>query len=156
MTHDGLDELDRTILYVLQEEARKTAASDVAERMDVSASTVRNRINRLEEQNVIRGYHADIDYEQAEFQLFTLIVCTAPIPDREKLASAALDVSGVVHVREVMTGVENVHIAAVGRDGDDLSRIGRELSALGFEIADEDIIRSEHAVPYDGFTETAD
>lgn len=151
MDRYDLDDLDRAILHALQAEARQTAASDVAERMDVSASTVRNRIRRLEDANVIRGYHADVDYERTGFQLFTLLVCTAPIPDREALASAALDVSGVVHVREVMTGVENVHIAAVGRDGDDLSRIGRELSGLGFEIADEDIIRNEHAVPYEGF-----
>lgn len=155
MTHDVLDELDRTIIYALQRDARKTAANDVAERMDVSPSTVRNRIQRLEEEGIIRGYHADIDYERAGFQLFTLITCTAPIPDREDLVAAARRVDGVVHVREVMTGVENVHIAAVGRDGDDLSRIGRELSALGLQIADEDVIRSEHAVPYAGFIESA-
>lgn len=154
MTLDGLDDLDRTILYALQRDARNTAASDVAERMDVSPSTVRNRIRRLEEAGIVRGYHADVDYELAGFQLFTLIICTAPIPDREKLVSAARGVDGVVHVREVMTGVENVHIAAVGRDGDDLSRIGRELSALGLQIADEDVIRSEHAVPYSGFVDS--
>lgn len=74
--------------------------------MDVSASTVRNRSPRLEEKGIFRGYHADIDYELAGFQLYTLIVCTAPIEERERLAKAAVEVTGVVEVQEVMTGEE--------------------------------------------------
>lgn len=151
MTRQGLDDLDRAILYALQTDARNIAASDIADEMDVSGNTVRNRIKRLEDQDIIDGYHTDVDYENAGYQLYTLIICTAPIPEREQLARAALDVDGVVRVREVMTGIENVHIAAVGVDGDDLTRIGRELSDLGLEVADEDIIRDEYSEPFHGF-----
>jgi DNA-binding Lrp family transcriptional regulator len=101
MVREGLDDLDRQILYQLQADARRTSSGDIAERMDVSSSTVRNRIARLEEQGVIRSYHADVDYERAGFQLYTQIVCTAPIPERETLAETALEVSGVVEVQEV-------------------------------------------------------
>ena len=146
-----LDSLDRYIIYALQVDARHTSSSDIAERMDVSSSTVRNRIGRLEEQGIIRGYHADVDYELAGFQLHTLIVCSAPIPEREEYAEAALEVSGVVDVHEVMTGEENVLVTVVGEDGDDLSRIGRELSAIGLHVVDEDLIRSHHGHPYEGF-----
>jgi len=151
MTREGLDDLDRHVIHELQAEARHTSSSDIAERADVSASTVRNRIARLEETGVIRGYHADVDYERAGFQLYTLIVCTAPIPEREDLARAALEVSGVVGVQEVMTGDENVHVSAIGENGDDLSRIGRELSDIGLQVADEDIIRNQYVHPYHGF-----
>ena len=146
-----LDALDRAILYHLQVDARHTSSADIADRMDVSASTVRNRIARLEERGILRGYHADVDYELAGFQLHTLIVCTAPIPEREAYARAALEVAGVVDVHEVMTGEENVLVTVVGEDGDDLSRIGRELSAIGLHVVDEDLIRSHHAHPYEGF-----
>jgi DNA-binding Lrp family transcriptional regulator len=147
-----LDALDRHIIYRLQHDARNTSASTIAEEMDVAASTVRNRINRLEENGVINGYYLDVDYERTGFQLHTLIVCNADIPDREELSRQALEIEGVVAVREVMTGSENVHVEVVGRDGDDLSRIGQELDALGLEVVDEDIIRNEYVHAYEGFS----
>lgn len=151
MTLEGLDDLDRQILFALQRDARGTSSQDIADAVGVSASTVRNRIGRLEERGILRGYHADVDYEQAGFQLFTLIVCTAPVPRREELAEEALTVPGVVRVEEVMTGSENVHVSAVGRDSDDLSRIGRDLDELGLEVVDEDLIRNVHSGPFEAF-----
>ena len=117
----------------------------------MSASTVRNRIQRLEADGVISGYHAAVDDEATSHQLFTLVVCTAPIPDREELAAAAADVDGVVEVQEVMTGEANVLVTVVGQDGDDLSRIGRELAATGLQVTDEDLIRNHYVHPYHRF-----
>lgn len=154
MSDADLDSVDRAIIHALQADARHTSSSTIAEEVGVSASTVRNRIGRLEEAGIVRGYHADVDYERAGYQLYTLIVCTAPIPEREELARTALDIEGVVSVREVMTGAENVHIGVIGTDGDDLSRIGRELNDLGFEIVDEDLIRNDFSNPYHGFGRT--
>ena len=151
-----LDALDRHILHTLQGEARHTSSSDIAAELDVSASTVRNRIQRLEADGVIRGYHADVDYEAAGYQLFTLIVCTAPIPEREELAAAAAEVGGVVEVQEVMTGEANVLVRAIGVDGDDLSRIGEELDELGLRVSDEDLIRNTHPRPYSQFRERSE
>jgi DNA-binding Lrp family transcriptional regulator len=149
-----LDALDRRILYTLQKEARHTSSSDVATEVDASASTVRNRIQQLESDEIIRGYHADVDYEAVGYQLFNLIVCTAPIPDREELAAAAAEVPGVVEVLEVMTGEANVLVKAIGVDGDDLTRIGEELDELGLQVSDEDLIRNTHRSPYSRFRES--
>lgn len=151
MDRPELDELDQQILFELQGEARHTSSSDIASSLDVSASTVRSRIQRLEEAGVIRGYHADVDYEISGFQLYTLIVCTAPIPDREELAAQAVEVPGVVEVQEVMTGEANVLVRAVGTDGDDLTRIGEELDELGLRVSDEDLIRNTHRHPLSHF-----
>ncbi|WP_227353011.1 Lrp/AsnC family transcriptional regulator [Haladaptatus salinisoli] len=148
---DDLDALDKRILYTLQRDSRHASTSDIADEMDVSPSTVRKRITRLEDRGIIRGYHADIDYQRTGYQLHTLIVCTAPIDAREQLAREALDVPGVVAVREVMTGGENIHVSALGADHDDLSRIGQDLSAIGLEVADEDLIRNEYVNPFDSF-----
>lgn len=153
MAERELDDLDRAIIHALQGDARKMSTSEIAERMDVAASTVRTRIRNLEDEGIITGYHTDVNYEAAGFQLHTLIVCTAPVPNRESLAQRALEIEGVVAVREIMTGNENVHVEVVGRDGDDLSRIGRELDEVGFEIEDEDIIRNEYVHPYSGFAD---
>lgn len=147
----NLDELDKYIVYCLQRDARNTSSSDIAERMNVSASTVRNRIHRLEEKDIITEFNARIDFETAGSQLHTLIVCTAPIPERNDLARRALEIEGVVDVREVMTGEENVHVGIVGTDSNDLNRIGEELDEIGLEVNDEDLIRNEYTTPYSGF-----
>jgi hypothetical protein len=44
-----------------------------------------------------------------------------------------------------------VVVTVVGENGDDLSRIGRELADIGLRVVDEDIIRSHHLSQYDGF-----
>jgi len=147
-----IDDLDRQIIHSLQGDARHTSASEIAESLDVSARTVRNRINNLEEAGVIRGYNVDVDYEAAGYQLHTLIVCTAPIHEREEIARQALAVDGVVALREVMTGADNVHVEVVGVDGNDLSRIGRDLNDIGLEVVDEDLIRNEYTRPFHQFS----
>jgi len=151
MAQTPIDDIDKRILYELQRDARHTTASDIAESLDVSARTVRNHIAQLEEEGVIEGYDAKVNFEKAGYQLHTLIVCTAPIHEREEIVRRALEVPGVVAVREVMTGEENVHVEVVGVDGNDLSRIGRDLDEVGLEVADEDIIRNEYSTQYEGF-----
>jgi Lrp/AsnC family leucine-responsive transcriptional regulator len=139
-----LDYIDRCILYSLQEDARRMSASTIAERLDVSARTVRNRIDKLEKSGVINGYHLDVNYEITGYQLHTMVVCTAPIEGREDIAKEAVDVPGVINVREIMTGDQNLLVEVVGTDGDDLSRITSDLNDLGLHINDEDIIRNEY------------
>jgi DNA-binding Lrp family transcriptional regulator len=151
MTLKGLDELDRYILHELQRDARETSSKEIAEAMDVSPSTVRKRIDRLEDNGVIAGYHADVDYGKAGYQLHMQIVCTAPIPDRDDLSRRALDVRGVVSVHEIAAGEENLLVGVVAADNDDLTRIAGELSELGLAVSDERLVRNERSTPYRGF-----
>ncbi len=156
MKNGVLDTLDKRILYELQQDARNISSGDIARKMDVSPSTVRNRLHELEDTGVIRGYQLDIDYEKAGFQLYTKIICTAPIGEREDLARESLDVPGVTAVREIMTGEGNIYINAIARNHDDLSRIERELTDLGVVISDDHLIRNEYACSYHGFLVESD
>jgi len=146
-----LDSIDRCILYSLQEDARRMSASTIAERLDVSARTVRNRISKLEESGVIDGYRPDVNYERTGYQLHTMVVCTAPIEGREQIAREATEVPGVINVREIMTGDQNLLVEVVGTDGDDLSRITSDLNDLGVHINDESIIRNDHGSQFHEF-----
>lgn len=146
-----LDEIDKRIIHALQQDARNTSAPMVAEEMDVSPGTIRNRINQLEAAGIIKGYHADIDYERCENRLTNLFVCNTAASDRENLAKQALTVPGVVNVRELRTGRGNLQIKAVGEEMSDLTRIAHQLSKLGLEIEDEDLIQEEYFTPYEPF-----
>jgi DNA-binding Lrp family transcriptional regulator len=56
----ALDTLDRQILAELQEDGRMTNV-ELARRVNLSAPPCLRRVRRLEEEGIIRGYHADID-----------------------------------------------------------------------------------------------
>jgi Lrp/AsnC family leucine-responsive transcriptional regulator len=145
------DEIDKRILYHLAEDARNISAPMIAEEVNVSAGTIRNRINQLEERGVIEGYHAAIDYERADGSLMNLFVCDTAVSEREKLAKQVLRIPGVVNVRELMTGRGNLHVTVIGADTSDLTNIGRALSELGVDIVDEGLLQQEYVTSYQPF-----
>lgn len=146
-----IDTVDEQILYYLSQEARHTSAPDIAANVDVSAPTVRNRIRRLEEEGVIRGYHADIEYQKVGGRLTNHYVCSTGNRDRKEMAQRVLDVPGVINVREIMSGKGDLRITVVGEDTDDLTRIAQGIISIGIEIDDEDLIHREYFRPYAPF-----
>lgn len=146
-----VDEIDKRILYYLAIDARNTSTSNIAEEMEVTPATIRNRIDQLEEQGILQGYLADIDYKSIEGYVTYQFVCTAPIPERSRLAQSARKVSGVITVRELMAGSANLMITVVGADTDDINQIAGELADQGLEIKDESVIEGEYHAPYNPF-----
>lgn len=151
MKRGELDSVDRQILYYLQQDARRTSSNDIAEKLDLSPSTIRTRLDKLETSGIIRGYHVDIDYDLAGYPLYTKIICTAPVHERGSLANQAREIHGVTAVREIMTGERNVYVNAIGKDHDDLNRISEAIDNLGLHIVDEQLIRDEYVCSYHGF-----
>jgi len=147
----GLDDIDRSILYHLSRDARRNSATDIADHVRVSAQTVRNRIKQLEDSGVIKGYHPQIDYERAHGLLTNLFMCTTSASDRERLARQALQIPGVVNIREIMTGHTDLRITAIGHDTDEISQIARAITDIGIDIEEEDLVRREHVSPYRKF-----
>jgi DNA-binding Lrp family transcriptional regulator len=146
-----LDEIDKRIIYRLVDDARNTSAPAIADEVSVSAATIRNRIQQLEEQEIIQGYHARVDYERTGGRLTNVYECTAPVPNRDRLTQRVRTIPGVVTVRELMTGHGNLRITAVGENMRELSQIARELADLGIEIVDEDLLQREYVCPYHPF-----
>lgn len=146
-----LDDIDRRIVYELMRDARNTSAPTIAEQVNVSPGTIRNRIGQLEERGIIRGYTARVDFERADGHLVNLYVCNAPVSDRKSLAREASVVPGVVNVRELMTGRRNLHVVAVGENTEALRRVARALSELGIEVEDETLVEAETDSPYAPF-----
>ncbi|WP_129116713.1 Lrp/AsnC family transcriptional regulator [Halegenticoccus tardaugens] len=89
-----LDDVDRTILYELQRDARRTTHEEISATAGVSQSTVRNRIVALEEAGVIKAYSSELDYERAGFALQVQFVCTASMETRHQAAQNAVNNHG--------------------------------------------------------------
>jgi len=56
----GLDDTDRTILELLREDARRPY-SDIADEVGLSGPAVSDRVERLQEMGVVRGFTVDVD-----------------------------------------------------------------------------------------------
>ena len=146
-----LDNVDRGILHELQVDARNRTAQEIADKVDVSASTVRNRIRELEDDGVIEGYHPKIDYETANLPLQVLFVCTAPPNERSEMVEQVLDVRGVVDVRETLTGSRNLYVEAVGTGTPDTVRITDAVHDIGLSIESSEIMRQRRVQPFNHF-----
>lgn len=145
-----LDEVDKGILYYLQQDARNSTSTDMAEQLDIAASTVRNRLARMEDEGVIKRYIPQLDYEKAGYQLRVLFTCTAP-DEPENFCHDILEQEGVVAVRELLAGQENLHIEVVGADTRHLTEIADTLREMGLEIVRSDVLKEQLQQPFNHF-----
>ncbi len=112
-----LDERDLAIVSALQEDARATYA-DVAQRVGLSASAVHDRVRKLEQSGVIKGYRAVVDPQGVGLLVTALIAATpldprqpddlperlADLPEVEDCYSVAGEASYILKVRTRTTG----------------------------------------------------
>jgi len=151
MGNEAIDDVDRAILYALQEDARNASSGDIAERTGTSDSTVRKRIGRLESDGVIKGYSASVDYQRSGYPLRMLLYCTASIPERGERIPEILDIDGVVSVQELVTGEENLLVTVVGESDSDITPVAQELLDMGVTVADEVLVRTHETTPFGRF-----
>lgn len=146
-----LDDVDRSILYLLQRDARNTTAQEIADTAGVSASTVRNRIDQLEADGIVKGYHPEIDYEAANLPLQMTFIISAPPTELPALSEKIRGIQGIIDVREMLTGRRNVHVDAVGTSTADITRITDAIHDLGIEIESSEMMRRRHVQPFNHF-----
>lgn len=146
-----LDDVDRSILYLLQRDARNTTAQAIADATGVSASTVRNRIDDLESDGIIKGYHPEINYEAANLPLQVTFVVSVPPTNLPDLSAKIRGIKGVIDVREMLTGRRNIHVDVVGTSTTDLTRITDGIHELGVEIESSEMMRQRHVQPFNHF-----
>lgn len=110
--HAELDEVDRRILDLLREDARRTIA-DIAACVNLSPAPVKRRIQRLEREGVIRGYTVVLDEGRlgAAIEAFTelrfagdtdvehILAAASAIPEVRELYTTAGDPDALAHIR---------------------------------------------------------
>lgn len=151
VSYHGLDPVDKGILYLLQENARSNTTTNIGEQVGVSASTVSNRIEKLEDRGIITGYHPAVDYEKAGMEHHLLVVGTVPFKEQTAFVDEIMQVPGVVSVRELMSNTQNVSIELVQQKRQDMEQSLVKLNALGVDIDRFEILKREHVKPYDHF-----
>lgn len=151
-----LDDIDRGILGMLQGNARDATIEAMGERVGVSASTVRNRINDMEDAGVIEGYHPQVNYAKGGFDLHVLYLCHAPTTDRSRITRDILDVDGTLEVFELLDSSRNVVVEAAAQDADHLAETHDSIVELGVTIRDTLHVRTAYTQPFDHFGTVAE
>jgi Lrp/AsnC family leucine-responsive transcriptional regulator len=111
------DERDLEIIAALQEDARATYA-DVGRRVGLAASSVHDRVRKLEHLGAIRGYRAVVDPESLGLHVTALVAVTPldptqpddlpervrDLPEVEDCFSVAGEANYILKVRTKTTG----------------------------------------------------
>lgn len=111
-----VDGTDARLLAELQGNARLSLA-ELGRRVGLSSPAVAERLQRLEDDGVIRGYRADIDPRQVGYA-FTAVIRIRPAPGQLRaVADLAVETTEIVECRRI-TGddcyIATAHLRDVG------------------------------------------
>jgi len=120
-----IDEIDSKILNILQENARTTNA-DIARQVGLAPSAVFERIRKLEERRVIRGYRAEIDPKVLGLaQLAFTFVRSNDRPGGVETGEKLAQIPEILEVHHV-AGEDCFLVKARARDAEAVGRLLRE------------------------------
>jgi len=124
---DDLDEIDLRILRVLQKNGRITH-SDLSEQVNLSPSACHRRVQRLEQDGVIRDYVALLDTRAAQRGTTVFVEISLSGQADELLDAFEKAVAKVPDVLEchLMAGSADYLLKVVARDSEEFARIHRQ------------------------------
>lgn len=108
---NGLDEIDNQIINLLISDARLTY-SEIGEKVGISRVAVKKRVAALEEQGIIKGYHADVNPMEAP-KMMTFVAVIKTRADSYDLISDALEQETCVVTLCKMSGDNILHAICV-------------------------------------------
>ena len=123
-----MDELDLKILQLLQRNAR-LSYREIARELNVAVGTVYNRIKRMEEKGIIRGFCVALDYEKAGFGLTAVIGIKASGKEIVRIEREIAKNPRVMQVYDV-TGEYDIIAVAKFRDRADMNRFVKWLLSM--------------------------
>jgi Lrp/AsnC family leucine-responsive transcriptional regulator len=120
-----LDDIDLRILALLQENAR-TSNAEIARTVGMAPSATLERLRKLEERGVVRGYEPRLDAVALGLGLIAFVFVRSEASPAELATGEAL--AEVPEVQEVhhVAGEDCFLVKVRARDPSDLSRILRE------------------------------
>lgn len=124
-----MDQIDRKLIALLQENARMPLKS-IASQVFLSAPAVSARIEKLETQGLILGYHAAIDQQKLGYPITAFISLALPAQRKEEFYPY---IRSCPHVMECccITGVYSMLIKVAFASTQELDGFIGELSRFG-------------------------
>ncbi len=123
-----VDDLDLRILSLLQKNAR-LSYREIARVLKVAVGTVYNRIKRMEEEGVIKGFAPLLDYERLGFGLTAVIGVKANGRKIIEIEHELAKEDSVLLVYDI-TGEYDIFVVAKFRDRADMNRFVKWLLSL--------------------------
>lgn len=125
-----LDHIDRRLLEVLQQDGRMSNA-DLSERVHLSPSACHRRVQRLENDGLIKGYVALLDPRKLGRPTTVYVEITLNGQADETLEAFEKAVARIPDVLEchLMAGSADYLLKVTARDTDDFARIHRRYLA---------------------------
>ena len=117
-----LDALDRRILDILQQDARRSRA-EIGQDVGLSAAAVHERIKKLERVGVIRRYAALLDSERAQCDLLAFVEVYIDEPGHERMFLDEVANMGEIQEYHRVTGKATCLLKVRVRDRRALQRL---------------------------------
>lgn len=120
-------DLSQKILLELSKDGRQSHR-ELADKLGVSAATIGNRLSNLEEDGVLKGVSADIDYEKLGFS--TVAITRFKVPG-DSIESALDKLQEYDRLTDIFEITGNYDILAIGhyRDRQQMNRVIKELQS---------------------------
>lgn len=122
-----LDETDLDIVRLLVEDARRPY-SEIAKRVGLSPPAVSDRVDRLREQGIVRGFTLDVDRSTLYGRTPVVIRLEANPGTAERVFEAVTDLEGVEHAFRLFDATILAHGNAPDGDVDAWFREGVDLA----------------------------
>jgi Lrp/AsnC family transcriptional regulator for asnA, asnC and gidA len=122
----ALDEIDRNILRILQEDAR-TSYREIQDKLGISIGTIHNRISKLKKNGVIEGYTLRLSNEKLGYKLPFLIRINCDGKFTEEILK---DIAKIPEVCSVFhtTGEQSAALICRFKESEDVHNFIRELN----------------------------
>lgn len=123
-----IDELDRKILSLLQKDAR-LSYREIAKELNVAVGTVYNRLKRLEEEGILKGFYPKLDYEKLGYELTAIIGVRA---QGKRIIQIEREIAKDAHVLCVydVTGEYDIIVIAKFKGREDMNRFVKKVLAI--------------------------
>ncbi len=125
-----MDDLDRSLLKELEGDARQSYR-ELAKKTGVSVVTVAQRVRKMEQDGVIRGYAGMLDQEKLGYEITTITEVTVSKGKLVEVQERIAKLNSVCAVYDV-TGIEDSIVISRFKNRDEVSKFTKELLSVPY------------------------
>ena len=121
-----LDEIDKNILRILQDNAR-TSYREIQDELGISIGTIHNRITKLKDRDIIEGYTLKLNNEKLGYKLSFLIRINCDGKFTEEILNEIAQIPEVCNVFHT-TGEQSAALICRFKESSDVHQFIRDLN----------------------------